>query len=119
MKIALHRKRREMTQAQLAEKCGTTQQQIAKIEGGQVDARVSTLFKIAAALGVDAADLLHTRREFLDTVNGTIQSRGLDMSRMKLARLVSLCSDSTDLPVFHPYWEEIVIDDGRVKFKEI
>lgn len=42
-----------MTQAQLAERAGTTQQEINLIELGKVDPRLSTLLRLAEALGSD------------------------------------------------------------------
>ena len=52
-KIAAARIENGLTQAQLAEKLGVIQQQVARWETGESEPRVSTLKKIGAALGVD------------------------------------------------------------------
>jgi HTH-type transcriptional regulator, competence development regulator len=53
------RTRRVLTLRELAERAGMTRwQTIADIEAGRTRPRPSTLRKIAAALGVDPADLL-------------------------------------------------------------
>ena len=45
------RKKKKMSQAQLAKKIGTTQSNVARIEGGQQNFTVGLLDKIAHALG--------------------------------------------------------------------
>lgn len=57
-KIAEARKRHGLSQLDLANAIGTTQQQVAKWESGKVDPRVSSLEKIAGALGVSLSFLL-------------------------------------------------------------
>lgn len=57
-KIAEARKRYGLSQLDLANAIGTTQQQVAKWESGKVDPRVSSLEKIAGALGVSLSFLL-------------------------------------------------------------
>lgn len=52
-KIAAARIAAGITQAQLAEKLGVIQQQIARWETGESEPRTSTLKKIGEALGVD------------------------------------------------------------------
>lgn len=50
-RIAELRKAQGMSQAVLAEKCGMKQQNIARIENGQISAGIDTLARIADALG--------------------------------------------------------------------
>ena len=56
----------DLTQSELADRAGVSQPLIARIEGGDVDPRLSTLRRIVAALDeaaggvVRAADLMHT-----------------------------------------------------------
>ena len=52
------RLRRALTQAELAEKAGTTEATVNRLENGLQAPRVSTLRKVAAALGVEPADLI-------------------------------------------------------------
>ena len=47
-----------LTQAELAEKAGTTQTTVARIERDAVQPEVTTIRKLAAALGVTISDLL-------------------------------------------------------------
>jgi transcriptional regulator with XRE-family HTH domain len=47
-----------LTQAELAEKAGTTQTTVARIERDAVQPEVTTIRKLAVALGVPIADLL-------------------------------------------------------------
>jgi transcriptional regulator with XRE-family HTH domain len=60
-RIAELRRKRKLTQEQLAEKSGLTQRTIASIEQGQRWARLSTLHKLAKALGVPRYELLKDR----------------------------------------------------------
>lgn len=47
-----------LTQAELAEKAGTTQTTVARIERDAVQPEVTTIRKLAGALGIPIADLL-------------------------------------------------------------
>lgn len=51
--IAAARLAKGITQAQLAEKLGVIQQQVARWETGESEPRTSTLKKIGEALGID------------------------------------------------------------------
>ncbi len=57
-KIKELRRKKNMTQQELAEKCGFTNSLLSKIENGQTGSAVATLSKIASALGVTLAWLL-------------------------------------------------------------
>lgn len=57
-KLRETRLRRALTQAELAEKAGTTEATVNRLENGLQDPRMSTLRKVAAALGVEPADLI-------------------------------------------------------------
>ncbi len=57
-KIKVWREYRQMTQADLAERCGMAQASIAQMEGGRRIGSASTLKKIAVALGLDLDDLV-------------------------------------------------------------
>ena len=52
------RLRRALTQAELAAKAGTTEATVNRLENGLQSPRMSTLRKLAAALGVEPADLI-------------------------------------------------------------
>lgn len=118
MKIAKYRKKKHLTQTDLAKSCKTSQQQIAKIEGGIVDPRLSTLMTIADALGCELRELLYTRKEFLTEINAVVREEKVDLKRTKLLQINALCASNADVPAFHPFWEEIEITKGSLKFKE-
>lgn len=48
--VAQERQRRQLSQRELAELCGTTQSAIARFESGARPAKLDTLLRIAAAL---------------------------------------------------------------------
>lgn len=52
MEIALARKRKRLTQIQLAKKAGMPQSQIARIESGEHNVTIGTLNRVAAALNL-------------------------------------------------------------------
>jgi transcriptional regulator with XRE-family HTH domain len=52
------RTRRALTQAQLAEQAGVTTATVARIERDEIEPRMTTLSKLAEALGVDPAELV-------------------------------------------------------------
>ncbi len=52
------RERRLLTQAELADLAGLQRVTINRLESGATAARISTVRKLAAALGVDAAELM-------------------------------------------------------------
>lgn len=56
--LKLARYRAGLTQLELAKKAGTTQTTVARIELDMVQPEVTTVRKLAAALGVDPSDLL-------------------------------------------------------------
>ena len=60
----LRRLRREaaLSQAELAERAGTTQETISRLERGHHAARGSTLRRLAAALGVEPKELMKEER---------------------------------------------------------
>lgn len=59
-KVGQYRKQAKLTQQQLAELAGTSQQQIQRIETGMVATRVELATAIAGALGAELADLFPT-----------------------------------------------------------
>jgi transcriptional regulator with XRE-family HTH domain len=52
------RRRAFMTQRELAEAAGMGHDQISRIESGKVDPRLSTIERLAEALGVEARELV-------------------------------------------------------------
>lgn len=58
--VAAHRKRKRMTQEALAAAAELSPDMIGRIEAGQTGARFPSIERIAAALGVDPAELFST-----------------------------------------------------------
>lgn len=52
------REQREMTQEEVAERSGVHVTEVSRIEGGKRDPRVSTVQRLADAVGVPPGDLL-------------------------------------------------------------
>lgn len=69
------RKEQRRTQDDIAERCGFTVSLLSKIENGKTTPPVSTLVKIANALGVNVSDLLEER-----ATGGPSFSTGADLS---------------------------------------
>ncbi|MTD30686.1 helix-turn-helix domain-containing protein [Planomicrobium sp. YIM 101495] len=62
-KIKELRRKRNLTQQELAEKCGFTNSLLSKIENGQTGSAIATLSKIASALGVSLSWLLQDEEQ--------------------------------------------------------
>lgn len=118
LRVAQLRKRKGMTQKQLAELCATTQQQIAKIEVGTGDPQLSTLTRIARALGGEVKDLFYSRKEFLAEILGVVRREKIDLKKVSILGLNSLCAEAAGMPPLHPYWEWVEIKNNKVFLKE-
>jgi transcriptional regulator with XRE-family HTH domain len=57
-RLKRQRTRRALTQAELAEHAGVTTATVARIERDEIEPRMTTLRKLAEALGVDPAELV-------------------------------------------------------------
>jgi len=118
MKIYQIRKKKGMTQDELAKASGTTQQQIAKIEKDLVDPKLSTLRKIAKALNCEVQALLWSKADFLRELNWVVKKHGLVNKNTGIRILNSLCALEKKIQPYHPFWEELEIKNGKLKFKE-
>ena len=85
--VAAHRRRRGMTQQQLADAANLSPTMIVRIEGGSTGARFPSIERIAAALDVDPSDLFNVG----SNQRGRTRSGLADIN----ARLTGL--DDTDL----------------------
>jgi transcriptional regulator with XRE-family HTH domain len=61
-RVILERARRDWSQEDLAREAGVSPATIAKVETGRGGTRARTLYKIAAALGIDATELYELAR---------------------------------------------------------
>jgi len=114
LRIVQWRKKRGMTQTELAEKCKTTQQTIAKIEMGTVDPKLTTIQKIADALDCDIVDLFYTREEFAKDVNDVAQKLDLNLNRIRSVDLNNLCWQNAFIPPFHPFWSQYKVKNNKI-----
>ncbi len=118
LRIQQLRKRKGVTQVELAHACETTQQQIAKIESGLIDLKISTLQKIAKALDCEIPNLFYTKEEFLNDVLAVIKNQKVDLKKVSILELNTLCYQTAKIPALHPYWEKIAIKGNKLQFKE-
>ncbi len=118
MKISILRRKANITQSELAKLCDTTQQQIAKIENGAVDPKVSTIRRIARALAVDPGELFFSRDDFLQTIRSIVKSKKIETKGISPAHLSSICWQEEKLDPYHPFWEEIIVKNSKIFFKE-
>ncbi len=117
LRIVQWRKIKGLTQEELANKCNTTQQTIAKIEQGSVDPKLSTLQKIADALECELSDLFYNRKEFALDVNSVVKKLELNLSKVNPVDLNHLCWKEAYIPQFHPFWSQYKVKQNKIKFK--
>ena len=118
MKIAKIRKEKSITQKELAQLVGTTQQQVAKIEKELVDPKLSTLIRISLALRCELEDLFFTKREFLNIVNKNLKNSSMSYTKINFSHLAALCSKNDGLSTYHYFWEKIIVKKNKILFKE-
>jgi putative transcriptional regulator len=118
LRIVQLRKRKSMTQTRLAELCSTTQQQIAKIENAVVDPQLSTLKRLASALGCEIKDLFYSKAEFLAEIRLVVKESKTDLKKIKILELNSTCYEARGIPSLHPYWSLVEIKNGKVSLLE-
>jgi transcriptional regulator with XRE-family HTH domain len=116
MKVMRLRKELGLTQAELAERCQTTQQQIAKIESGVSDPKLSSLQHIAKALRCEVRDLFFTPEEFERLANQTIKARKI--RGRSLLEISQYCYQDQLIPLFDSLWERTEIVNNRVKVRK-
>ena len=79
--IYQNRKRQRMTQAELAEKAGVTEQTIRKIEHGEGNPQLDVLCPLIIELGINPAEIVYPQHEITDP------------ARKRLEALLSDCTD--------------------------
>ncbi len=118
LRIQQIRKMRGITQADLARECDTTQQQIAKIESGLVDLKLSTLRRIARALSCQLPDLFYTKKQFFSDVTNVVKAQKINLATTPIIKLNRFCFDVAHIPPLHPYWERISVKNNKLYFQE-
>jgi putative transcriptional regulator len=117
LRIVQWRKQRGLTQQDLAKKCKTTQQTIAKVEQGLVDPKLSTLENLAKALDCEMGELFYTKDGFAKDVNAVVKKLDLDLSKIRPMDLNQLCWGESFIPTFHPLWSRYKVKDNRIFFE--
>ena len=79
--IFQNRKRQKLTQADLAEKAGVTEQTIRKIEHGEGNPQLDVFCSLIAVLGIDPAEIVYPQKNVTDP------------GRKQLEILLADCSD--------------------------
>jgi len=102
VQIATQRRRRGLTQAQLAEAANVTSETISRLERGAAMPSLTRLSEIAAALGVELRDLFPSsgsaaRQLALSKLNAVVQDLTPDQIET-LVRVVSAVFPSGDEP---------------------
>ncbi|MGE0632662.1 MAG: helix-turn-helix domain-containing protein [Pseudobdellovibrionaceae bacterium] len=118
LRIIQRRKQLGLTQSELADKCETTQQTIAKIEQGVVDPRLSTLEKIADALNCELVDLFYTRESFADDVNRIVKDFKVNLDKISANDLNYFCWEKAYIPQFHPFWKQYSVKNNKFVTKK-
>jgi len=77
------RKRKDMTQEQLAKKTGVHRVTIARLETGESECSVSTLFRLSDALGLPVDDLHQRRRQKNSRQKVSSCALGFDLVKRK------------------------------------
>jgi len=113
LKIVQLRKQFNLTQTELAERCQTTQQTIAKIEQGSVDPRLTTLQRISEALGCELTELFYTQASFAEAINVLAKKHKLNLDKMSASELNSFCWETERIPQFHPFWKRYSIKNNK------
>ena len=80
--VAAHRRLRGMTQEALADSADTSVDLISKIETGASGARFPNIAKIAAALGVDPAELFTPERGFAQLRGGIYRELATELAAL-------------------------------------
>lgn len=117
LRIVQRRKVKKLTQEELANRCATTQQTIAKIEQGSVDPKLSTLQKIADALECELHELFYSHKDFAFDVNTVVEKLDLNLSKVNPVDLNHLCWKEAFIPIFHPFWSQYKIKQNKIQFK--
>ncbi len=94
-RIRKYRKDRGFTQTQLAQKAGISRSYLADVEAGRYNPSLSTLFDIAAPLGVPASILLDDKE--IDFSNLMSLCQRSDMTLNALAKIIEISGDDLNL----------------------
>ncbi|WP_062945262.1 helix-turn-helix domain-containing protein [Rhizobium leguminosarum] len=88
--VAAHRRLRGMTQEALAAKAEISTDMVSKIEIGATGARFPNIEKIAAALGIDPAELFSAERNFAAMRGGVYGELAAEMAPLNDDQLIKV-----------------------------
>ena len=89
--IYRNRKRQRMTQAQLAEKAGVTEQTIRKIEHGEGNPQLDVLCAIITALSIDPMEIVYPKKETTKPARKQLDILLHDCSEEDMEVLLPIC----------------------------
>jgi len=88
--LAVHRRRKRLTQQQLAENAGLSVDTIAKLESGTTGASFTTIEALAQALQVEPAEFFTALPQGGGTANGTLLEITMRLAALPEAELLWL-----------------------------
>lgn len=111
-RIVYYRKRAQLTQEQLAEKCSVSAQAVSKWENDLTSPDISLLPSLAALFGITCDELLGVRKAEVAQIDPGL----VDINKM-LLKVKCLSSDGDDVKVNLPLaLAEICLKSGMIKF---
>ena len=89
--IYRNRKRQKMTQAELAEKAGVTEQTIRKIEHGEGNPQLDVLCALITALNIDPMEIVYPQKETTNPARKQLDILLHDCSEEDMEVLLPIC----------------------------
>ena len=89
--IYRNRKRRRMTQAELAKKAGVTEQTIRKIEHGDGNPQLDVLCSLITALDIDPMEIVYPQKEIGNQAKKQLDILLHDCSEEDIEVLLTIC----------------------------
>ena len=83
-----NRKRLHITQAELAERAGVTEQTIRKIEHGEGNPQLDVFCSLISALGIDPAEIVYPQKETSDPARKQLEILLTDCSDEQIHELI-------------------------------
>lgn len=113
-RIAYYRKKKELTQEQLAEKCSVTAQAVSKWENDLTAPDITLLPALAEMFGITCDELLGVRRAEVSVIDPEL----IDVNKM-LFKLKVLSKDGDKVNINFPLGlAEVVLKSGVLKINE-
>jgi hypothetical protein len=89
-----------------------------KKNSSNVDPQLSTLKRVAGALNCELKDLFYSKEEFISEIQSAVKANSVNLKKISIIELNSVCASSAGIPSLHPYWALIQIKNNKVLLKE-